>query len=90
MKKITEYYDFFEIETSDIDQSDENDEEKEIKLESYRKKAYLIEATKKNRGSFSSGFREGERERFMRERVCREREGTCFGERELNGQQKPF
>ena len=34
MKKITEYYDFFEIETSDIDQSDENDEEKEIKLES--------------------------------------------------------
>ena len=34
LKKITEYYDFFEIETSDIDQSDENDEEKEIKLES--------------------------------------------------------
>ena len=33
-KKKTEYYDFFEIETSDIDQSDENDEEKEIKLES--------------------------------------------------------
>ena len=26
----------------------------------------------------------------MREMVWREREGTCFGERELNGQQKPF
>lgn len=73
--------------TSDIDQSDENDEEQEIKLESQRKKKCLPDRSneEEKRGSFSSGFRERERER-----VWREREGTCFGERELNGQQKPF
>ena len=65
---------------------------KRLNLNLREKKAYLIEATKKNREVLSLLVleRERERERFMREMVWREREGTCFGERELNGQQKLY
>lgn len=60
---------------------------KRLNLNLRRKKKCLPDRSneEEKRGSFSSGFRERERER-----VWREREGTCFGERELNGQQKPF